>query len=162
MLDILKSQELRKSIVSARNSILKDKGGKESVKVYHNKAIYTLIRIYDFYDKENIIGFNLIIESEENQEIHNFVAEPWDLDFNRTKLRFQKDEDLQKRIQKSLRFLKQIYGASTRKVIEIIEKTENRGEESSKSSSAKEKVKKKLIFLIGRCPGYYQYDAFRV
>lgn len=119
LLDILKNQELRKLVILGRNSILKEK--KNFYTFRHNKGIYTVTPFRDFFDQTKPIGFNLIISSESDQEIHNFVNEPWEQDMSKMIIRFKNDENIEKRVIKSLKFLKQIFGVSGQKVKEVIE-----------------------------------------
>lgn len=139
LLDIIKSQSLRKSIVAARNELLARKTVGEKIKIEHKKQIYFLTPVCDYYGQGEVTGFNLVVESKGASGIQNLVHESWEMNLARMRLKFRQEDGLKMRISKSLKFLHQIFGVSGKCIIDLIDEIRNelKVEESPKLLSPK-------------------------
>lgn len=119
ILDIISNQELREKVMVNRDLAIKN--GKD-YQFEFNKINYAIHVIYDYLHLKEVSGFMLTIETDSEKLLDHIMENS--TSYGRTlKVKFKDIDELDQRIEKSLKFLNKVYGVSAKKVQEILKTT---------------------------------------
>lgn len=89
------------------------------------KTLYSIQPVFDPFDLSNLIGYMIIIESNNKKLLESVMQNRLSLG-KKLRINFNESDDLEKRIIVSLKFLNQIYGASKNNFERILQDNINK------------------------------------
>jgi hypothetical protein len=121
-MDIVLDQDLRAKLVEMKNELIKKSRSSMTKKISTNSENFeiSMLLVYDHLHNKEPIGYLLQITCDEQTALLSAVEQN-EIYENSLKLRFNENESLKQRVQKSLRFLNHTFGATVEDVINMVE-----------------------------------------